>query len=219
MKLLSIAAAAAAGLVWATPASATIFFATGNPGGGLDVVNLPGAAADDGSDFNLLGTVNPDDTKVFITGNENIDSAASGQARVIASNGSALNFLNLVLEEGFGADTFVFNLNAEGSSGTVKLFGVDQLGNVYESGVFALGNGQNFFNLTTGDDQLITRVYFESTALSDVRQIRYGGVVEIDDGGPGAGGIPEPSSWALMILGFGGAGALLRRRRGQILPA
>jgi hypothetical protein len=27
------------------------------------------------------------------------------------------------------------------------------------------------------------------------------------------GGVPEPSSWALMILGFGGAGAFLRRRR------
>lgn len=27
------------------------------------------------------------------------------------------------------------------------------------------------------------------------------------------GGVPEPSAWALMILGFGGAGAMLRRRR------
>jgi len=27
------------------------------------------------------------------------------------------------------------------------------------------------------------------------------------------GGVPEPSAWALMILGFGGVGALLRRRR------
>ena len=27
------------------------------------------------------------------------------------------------------------------------------------------------------------------------------------------GGVPEPASWALMILGFGGAGAVLRRRR------
>jgi hypothetical protein len=27
------------------------------------------------------------------------------------------------------------------------------------------------------------------------------------------GGVPEPTSWALMILGFGGAGTLLRRRR------
>jgi hypothetical protein len=29
---------------------------------------------------------------------------------------------------------------------------------------------------------------------------------------PLAGGVPEPAAWALMILGFGGAGALLRRR-------
>ena len=26
-------------------------------------------------------------------------------------------------------------------------------------------------------------------------------------------GVPEPATWALMILGFGGAGSLLRRRR------
>ena len=30
------------------------------------------------------------------------------------------------------------------------------------------------------------------------------------------GAVPEPSAWAMMILGFGGAGALLRRRRGEI---
>ena len=28
--------------------------------------------------------------------------------------------------------------------------------------------------------------------------------------------IPEPGAWALMILGFGGAGAMLRRRRDQM---
>lgn len=29
---------------------------------------------------------------------------------------------------------------------------------------------------------------------------------------PSPGGVPEPATWALMILGFGGAGAMLRRR-------
>lgn len=30
-------------------------------------------------------------------------------------------------------------------------------------------------------------------------------------------GVPEPSAWALMIVGFGGAGALLRRRRAHLV--
>ena len=35
-----------------------------------------------------------------------------------------------------------------------------------------------------------------------------------------SGAVPEPATWALMIGGFAGAGALLRRnRRGQDLPA
>jgi len=33
------------------------------------------------------------------------------------------------------------------------------------------------------------------------------------------GGVPEPASWALMILGFGGAGAALRRRRRPLATA
>lgn len=32
-----------------------------------------------------------------------------------------------------------------------------------------------------------------------------------------AAGVPEPSTWALLMLGFGGAGALLRRRRAAAL--
>jgi hypothetical protein len=31
-----------------------------------------------------------------------------------------------------------------------------------------------------------------------------------------AGTVPEPATWGLMLVGFGGLGAMLRRRRGQI---
>lgn len=44
---------------------------------------------------------------------------------------------------------------------------------------------------------------------------RFDGAFEVPQGNgePPVGGVPEPGAWALMILGFGGAGAMLRRRR------
>ena len=39
-------------------------------------------------------------------------------------------------------------------------------------------------------------------------------IAPIDNGNPGEGGaVPEPASWALLILGFGGIGAAMRRKR------
>ena len=35
----------------------------------------------------------------------------------------------------------------------------------------------------------------------------------------GGGSVPEPASWALMLIGFGGLGAALRRRRATVGPA
>ncbi len=34
-----------------------------------------------------------------------------------------------------------------------------------------------------------------------------------------AGGVPEPGAWALLLLGFGGVGAALRRRRAVAFAA
>lgn len=50
---------------------------------------------------------------------------------------------------------------------------------------------------------LYTNITFRPTSL----------VVSPNPGG-GVGPVPEPSAWALMILGFGGVGATMRRRRG-----
>ncbi len=33
------------------------------------------------------------------------------------------------------------------------------------------------------------------------------------------GGVPEPATWAMMILGFGAAGSVLRRRRAAVAGA
>lgn len=38
-------------------------------------------------------------------------------------------------------------------------------------------------------------------------------------GTPGAGGVPEPASWGLLVAGFGITGAMLRRRRPKTVAA
>jgi hypothetical protein len=41
------------------------------------------------------------------------------------------------------------------------------------------------------------------------------GTFSFEGGGGGGNVIPEPATWAMMILGFGGVGVLMRRRRGR----
>jgi subtilisin-like proprotein convertase family protein len=38
-------------------------------------------------------------------------------------------------------------------------------------------------------------------------------------GAPTPGGVPEPATWAMMLMGFGGLGAVLRRRRAALAAA
>jgi hypothetical protein len=45
-------------------------------------------------------------------------------------------------------------------------------------------------------------------------------VIRFDiNGAPVTGGVPEPATWGLMLVGFGGLGAMMRRRRSVALPA
>ena len=65
-------------------------------------------------------------------------------------------------------------------------------------------SGNTNGRLTLTFDKAIDRVVLGSSTnafeISDIAGIR-------------AGGVPEPSSWALMIAGFGAAGAVLRTQR------
>ena len=48
----------------------------------------------------------------------------------------------------------------------------------------------------------------------------YTGSLNLDlEGGGGGNEVPEPATWMMMIMGFGGVGALLRRRRTAIVGA
>jgi hypothetical protein len=68
-----------------------------------------------------------------------------------------------------------------------------------------VASGGSFFGLTS------------DTAIDSVGITRLDGYAVIDNASFSTSAVPEPASWAMMLLGFGGLGALLRRRRGALL--
>ena len=155
---------------------------------------------------NINVTGNP---LVVLGGNETLITPSGGQARVEALDGG-LNFLDVSLAAaGTGFDSAVFNLNSpNGTAGTATITAFNQFGGS-ETFSLALGNGQNFFTLTTDAAQFITDVRISSTVgLEDVRQIRLGPVQAAPVPGPIVGaGLPG------LIMAAGGLLALARRRR------
>jgi len=61
--------------------------------------------------------------------------------------------------------------------------------------------GTSYFAVVTGFDNEDVGAY----------TLKISGDGRVTEGAPG--GVPEPSAWALMILGFGATGTLLRRRQ------
>jgi hypothetical protein len=89
---------------------------------------------------------------------------------------------------------------------------------------FANGDSQVFQGINIwggpafgGDRTKGFRVYYDFNGRA-VTSINFRSTVDAFefDGLAGTLAIPEPTTWALMILGFGGAGAMLRRRRAAL---
>jgi hypothetical protein len=87
-------------------------------------------------------------------------------------------------------------------------------------------NGAEFDSVVAGWNEFLTLNGVELVLGADQKLIlkgksggnaSYSGVITFMPSATGA--VPEPGAWALMILGFGGAGAVLRRARGRTLQA
>src|SRR5205085_8436811 len=158
------------------------------------------------SGFTVVGTTNQSATAINFTGTESLTLPSNGQARVEASTGTfnALTISPVLAGLGFTAMEFNINAAATGNA-TVQFF--DQFGTAF-GGVFSLaGGGQNFFNALASNGEVITRAVINSSVeLQAVRQVRVGDVVSFNV-------VPEPATWAMMILGMGMVGMGLRLRR------
>ena len=209
MKTTLAIAAAGLALGVAGSASATVVIGTGpgtvQPDENVLFTNNPSPGT------TIDGITNQTDTLVAISGGETL-VGDGGQARTQAQTGAidtTFTFHGLTGQTlGFDlVDPHIAFANTEfrvfgGTATQLTLTFVDTAGTTFTSTFAIPRNG--FFNATTQDNQLIN--YFSIAAngsIGDIRQFRIGGVTAV----------PEPASWAMMILGLGGVGAMMRRRQ------
>jgi hypothetical protein len=97
----------------------------------------------------------------------------------------------------------------------------------FANGSPVLSNPGLFFKGSSGDEY---NLFSDSATQYELYKAKSGVGYEADSVGvlayrdppnfPGLGGaVPEPAAWTMMILGFGGIGALLRRRREAATPS
>lgn len=212
LMLSALASAAIACATVATPAQATITITTNQQNGQGDIVLLP---------VGQNGTQVTGQTQAGYVLNFNstqtLTTPSNGQSRIQAVSG-ALNNLVITAANGGSFEFIEFNLFSGSNADLVAtITGVDQFGNPY-SYIFGDDanenvNGENFFFAATDSLQSIRSIGFSSTGggFADIRQIRVGPAAV-------AAAVPEPATWAMMLIGFGGIGASLRRRRARNLP-
>lgn len=94
--------------------------------------------------------------------------------------------------------------------GTVVIGPGQQFAAVATATPVRFSNGDNFFGLrvTSGGSDYFGYAFTTNTTLN-----RYGFESRPDTAITAAVGVPEPASWALLVGGFGLAGASLRRKR------
>lgn len=116
----------------------------------------------------------------------------------------------------FSTNQLTVLANQSGTLGaTVIQFG--NLSNPFTN--FAFVGQTGFVGLDAGDITLVgnqLQIDFRGTCNACGGQITTGDVLTISFD---AGAVPEPATWAMLILGFGAVGASLRRRRSALTYA
>ncbi len=198
-RLLLAGAACTAMALLAAPASATIINFD-NLGNGVVVSNQYAGV-----------TFSSDPGEVMVTTAQSLGSSLPNFI-CTAPSSTGLDCTHSVFVDfaGTGVDSLSFLAVGSNNTGTVANI------NVFTNGAF-----NSTVNLT-GNASPFVPISIDLSAFSNVTRIEI--VNNVDAAGLGyddftfnGGGnsVPEPATWAMMLTGFAGMGALLRRRRTQ----
>jgi hypothetical protein len=208
-----------AGLTMTTPANATVTI-TSSVCAGCENVHLVPAADDAPGSMVAYGDVQSGAVSVTFTGIENIATGEGNGLPWVAAADGGITYLDVAVQPGYAFTLAGFNLNDLPGNGDwfVRVSAFDGA-TLKASTVFGESNNTKFKIAATGSDvlthfqiQLVTDIGgLTNVALNSATTLDGVGQIRIDD--VNAVAVPEPATWALMMLGFGGAGAMLRRRR------
>ncbi|MFL5295294.1 MAG: PEPxxWA-CTERM sorting domain-containing protein [Phenylobacterium sp.] len=192
-KLLLVAMGAGA-LAFASQSQAAVTIVSGSFGTSGGVHSTPGLSAP-----TVTGTVNGDLVTLSST-TDIVDTSGGGESVFSADDGSMQQF-KIQFANSYQKVTFdIFKPTGGQTNWTLAVNGV----NLSLGGLNPLTQNTNKF-IVDGGGTLINSLTFTFTpGEQDIREIRVGSA---------GTGVPEPATWAMMLTGFGGMGALLRRRR------
>jgi hypothetical protein len=208
MRGLYLAAAAAAALVPATPPAATVInfdeYPADNDNGGLPSnryasLGVTIQSTDDGSTWGGISNGDPG----------NWDLEGTNGAIFAGFNGS-IYLMSLL----FATDISAFSLDASrsngSSDGTVTLNG-------YLDGLLVSTNSVTLGAINQWSSIGLTGLFDQVTVVGTGTGFHPFGIDNINFSSVRA--IPEPGTWAMMLIGFAGMGLAVRRRKAAAEPA
>lgn len=214
-KLLAAAAAAFALATAGTAAASVVFSASHTTG--LNDVHSSGTQTGTTVYGDLLTAAD-----FFFTSSQGLATNGSGVAQINTDGvppDTGFNSIDFGTVSGADFSAITFSLMPLNVKGPVLPVYVDFY--VGLNGAFtlvqdnySLGTGENKFSLIGNSGSVFDTVRLSMYAdTSNTTTEGIDSLRQVSVGDLSLGGIPEPATWGMMIMGFGGIGAMVRRRR------